>query len=115
MHTEFQAQGQKVGRHRVARLMREAGLRARGRRRFVRTTDSRHGLPVAPNVLARAFHPPKADRVWAADITDGPTREGWLYLAVVLDLFSRRVIDWAMDGTSSGTWCSRPSTWRLRA
>ncbi|MHA7631642.1 IS3 family transposase [Corallococcus sp. M7] len=99
VRAELQAQGKEVGGHRVAWLMREAGLRARGRRRFVRTTDSRHGLPVAPNALARAFHPPKANRVWAADITYVPTREGWLYLAVVLDLFSRRVIGWAMGSS----------------
>ncbi len=97
VRAELKAQGQRVGRHRVARLMRRAGLRARRRRRFVHTTDSKHGLPVAPNVLARDFNPPAPDRAWATDITYVPTREGWLYLAVVLDLFSRRVIGWAMD------------------
>ncbi|WZX23409.1 IS3 family transposase [Myxococcus stipitatus] len=97
VQAELKAQGLPVGRHRVARLMREAGLRARRRRRFVHTTDSKHGLPVAPNVLARAFNPPGPDQTWATDITYVPTREGWLYLAVVLDLFSRRVIGWAMD------------------
>lgn len=99
VRAELKAQGQQVGRHRVARLMREAGLRARRRRRFVPTTDSKHGLPVATNVLARDFNPPQPDRVWATDITYVPTREGWLYLAVVLDLFSRRVIGWAMDSS----------------
>ncbi|NOK33071.1 DDE-type integrase/transposase/recombinase [Corallococcus exercitus] len=97
MRAELKAQGQHVGRHRVARLMREAGLWARRRRRFVHTTDSKHGLPVAPNVLARDFNPSKPDRACVTDITYAPTREGWLYLAVVLDLFSRRVIGWAMD------------------
>jgi transposase InsO family protein len=96
VHAELKAQGEHVGRHRVARLMREEGLRARRRRRFVRTTDSKHGLPVAPNVLARDFRPPGPNRVWATDITYVPTREGWLYLAVVMDLFSRRIIGWAM-------------------
>jgi transposase InsO family protein len=97
VRAELKAQGQPVGRHRVARLMREVGLRARQRSRFVHTTDSRHGLPVAPNVLARDFNPSKPDRSWATDITYVPTREGWVYLAVALDLFSRRVIGWAMD------------------
>ncbi len=96
VHAELKAQGEHVGRHRVARLMREEGLRARRRRRFVHTTDSKHGLPVAPNVLARDFRPPGPNRVWATDITYVPTREGWLYLAVVMDLFSRRIIGWAM-------------------
>lgn len=77
--------------------MRKAGLRARRRRRFVHTTDSKHGLPVAPNVLARDFRPPASNRVWATDMTYVPTREGWLYLAVVMDLFSRRVVGWAMS------------------
>jgi putative transposase len=97
VRAELKAQGQPVGRHRVARLMREAGLCARRRRRFVHTTDSKHGLPVAPNVLARDFNPPRPDQAWVTDITYVPTREGWVYLAVVLDLFSRRVIGWAMD------------------
>ncbi|RKH15839.1 IS3 family transposase [Corallococcus praedator] len=97
VRAELKAQGQHVGRHRVARLMREAGLRARRRRRFVHTTDSKHGLPVAPNVLARDFNPPKSNQAWVTDITYVPTREGWVYLAVVLDLFSRRIIGWAMD------------------
>lgn len=95
--SQLKAQGQTVGRHRVARLMRREGLRARRRRKFVRTTNSKHGLPVAPNVLARDFNPPAPDRAWATDITYVPTREGWLYLSVVQDLFSRRVIGWAMD------------------
>ncbi|RKH83986.1 hypothetical protein D7Y21_25550 [Corallococcus sp. AB045] len=78
VRAELKAQGQQVGRHRVARLMREAGLRARRRRRFVHTTDSKHGLPVAPNVLARDFNPPKPDQARVTDITYVPTREGWL-------------------------------------
>ncbi|NOK32438.1 IS3 family transposase [Corallococcus exercitus] len=77
---ELKAQGQHVGRHRVARLMREAGLRARRRRRFVHTTDSKHGLPVAPNVLARDFNPSKPDRAWVTCWPRNPpvhkTREG---------------------------------------
>lgn len=99
---ELKALGFPCGKHRVARLMREAGLRAKSARRFRVTTQSAHERPVAPNVLNRQFslaaNPQLAarDRVWAADITYIPTREGWLYLAVVLDLASRRVVGWAL-------------------
>jgi putative transposase len=80
----------------VAKSMRAQGLRAKVRRPFaVSTTDSRHDHPVAANVLNREFYPDRPDAVWAADITYVPTAEGWLYLAVVLDLFSRRVVGWA--------------------
>lgn len=80
----------------VAKLMRRAGVRGRVGRRFaVATTQSRHDHPVAPNVLDRQFYPERPNAVWAADITYIPTAEGWLYLAVVLDLFSRRVVGWA--------------------
>lgn len=102
VHRALRAQGTRVAKKRVARLMREDGLVARARRRAVRTTDSAHAHPVAPNTLARQF-PVAAvrgvDRVWASDITYIPTREGWLYLAVVLDLGSRRVVGWAMRAT----------------
>ena len=98
IHQELCAAGQRTGRHRIARLMRAAGLRARRRRRrFPRTTDSRHALPVAPNVLGQRFRVEGPNQVWAGDITYLPTDEGWLYLAVLLDLFSRRVVGWAMD------------------
>jgi transposase InsO family protein len=96
VYRELQAQGCEVGRHRVARLMREQGLRARRKRRFQYTTDSRHGLPVAANVLDRQFTVATPNTVWASDITYLWTREGWLYLVVILDLFSRRVIGWAL-------------------
>ena len=102
VHQELRAQGTRVAKKRVARLMREDGLVARRRRRTVRTTDSTHGEPVAPNHLARRFAVPEingVNRVWASDITYVPTREGWLYLAVVLDLGSRRVVGWAMRAT----------------
>ena len=89
--------GTRVCRHRVARLMREQQLRARPRRKFVRTTDSSHGLPTAPNLLDRKFTVETPNRVWAADVTYLPTLEGWLYLAVLLDLHSRRVVGWAMS------------------
>ena len=87
--------GVPMGRHRVRRLMRENGLRPAWRRKFVHTTDSRHSLPVFENVLNRQFDPAEPNRAWAADITYVRTRGGWLYLAAVLDLFSRKVVGWA--------------------
>jgi len=97
VHAELRARGRKVSRKRVARLMSQQGLAARQRRRFVRTTDSRHGQPVAPNLLNRDFSPPQPDGSWVTDITYIWTRQGWLYLAVILDLYSRRVVGWAMS------------------
>jgi len=89
--------GEAVGRHRVARLMREAELCGRQRRRYrVRTTDSSHDQPIAPNRLASAPAPTKPDEAWVTDLTYVETDEGWLYLAGVLDLYSRRLIGWAM-------------------
>lgn len=98
----LRAQGVRVATKRVARLMRDDGLVARPKRRWVRTTDSRHRHPVAPNVLDRQFAVTAiggVDRVWASDITYIPTREGFLFLAIVLDLGSRRVVGWAMQAT----------------
>lgn len=97
IHAELKAQDVHVSRKRVARLMSEYGICARRKRRFVHTTDSNHSLPVAKNVLARNFSPPAPNRSWAADITYIPTRAGWLFLAVVLDLYSRKIIGWAMS------------------
>jgi len=77
--------------------MQQQGLHARKKRRFQTTTDSRHGLPVAPNVLDRQFTVTAPDTTWVTDITYLWTREGWLYLAVILDLFSRRVVGWSMS------------------
>jgi putative transposase len=99
VHAELQTQGVRCARKRVARLMRHAQLCARARRHSVRTTDSRHAQPVAPNLLARSFQAEAPNRVWVTDITYLPTREGWLYLAVVLDLFARRVVGWSMQPT----------------
>jgi len=84
-----------IGRHRVARLMRENALQARQRRRFKRTTDSLHAFPVAPNLLNQDFNAAGPNQKWGADISYVWTREGWLYLAVVIDLFARRVVGWA--------------------
>jgi len=98
IHDELRERGRRVGRKRVARVMRDRGLRARGgRRRRPRTTDSRHALPVAANLLARSFRVDEPNVAWVGDITYLPTAEGWLYLAVLLDLFSRRVVGYALS------------------
>ena len=96
IHDELKDRGRRCGRKRVARLMRLHGLRAKQTRRFKATTDSKHTLPVAENVLSRQFTVSAPDVAWSADITYIPTRQGWLYLAVVIDLFSRRVVGWSM-------------------
>ncbi len=99
VHAELRDQGVRCSQKRVARVMRLAGIRAcRPRRRRV-TTDSHHPLPIAANLLQRDFTAVAANTKWAADITYIETREGWLYLAVVLDLFSRRVVGWALQPT----------------
>lgn len=95
----LRARGIAVSGRRVARLMRAAGLWARGRRRFVVTTDSRHRWPIAPDRVRRQFHRRRLNRVWVADITACWTQHGWCYLAVVLDLASRRVVGWAVQRT----------------
>jgi transposase InsO family protein len=96
VHRELRAQGVACCENTVAKLMRLNDIRSKARRPFVvRTTDSRHDRPVAGNILDRQFYPDRPDAAWAADITYIPTAEGWLYLAVVLDLFSRRVVGWA--------------------
>ena len=96
IHDELKDRGIHCGKKRVARLMRLHDISAKQTRRFKATTDSKHARPVAENVLARQFTPSAPNVVWAADITYIPTRQGWLYLAVVLDLFSRRVVGWSM-------------------
>ena len=97
IHEELVANDTHVGRKRVARLMKEAGLSARTKRRFVKTTDSKHDFPIAPNLLQRDFSADAPNEVWVGDITYLDTREGWLYLAVLIDLYSRRVVGWAMS------------------
>jgi putative transposase len=97
MTRELQDEGLKVGRRRTARLMRENGLKARQKRRFKRTTDSQHGFPIAPNLLEQDFSAGRPNLKWNADISYVWTNEGWLYLAVVLDLFARRVVGWAVS------------------
>jgi putative transposase len=98
MHKELVARGHDCCVNTVARLMRDHGIVAKTARKFrITTTDSNHDLPVADNLLDRQFNPSQANEVWLADITYIPTREGWLYLAAVEDLFSRRVVGWSMD------------------
>jgi len=94
---ELCAQDQHVGKKRVARLMKADGLAARRKRRFRRTTDSTHQHPVAPNLLDRQFTVDAPNAVWVTDITYIWTQEGWLYLAAILDLYSRKVVGWAVD------------------
>ncbi len=96
IHKELWEGGCHVGRNRVARLMKEQGLHGCRPRPFRATTDSRHGEPIAPNLLERDFAPAGPDQVWASDITYIRTWEGWMYLAVVIDLWSRRVIGWSV-------------------
>ncbi|MDT4785847.1 IS3 family transposase ISKpn18 [compost metagenome] len=98
MHA-LRQQGLRIGRYRVRTLMCEAGLRASWKRKFVSTTDSRHTLPVAANVLDRQFDVAEPNRAWVSDITYIRTAQGWLYLAVVLDLYSRKVVGWSMAPT----------------
>lgn len=97
IHAELRDRGIACGRHRVARLMRQAGLEGVHRRPFQVTTQSEHLFPLAPNRLDRCFGVPEPDAVWAGDITYLATHEGWLYLAVLLDLCSRRVVGWALS------------------
>jgi transposase InsO family protein len=97
MTRELQDEGFAIGRRRTARLMRENNLKARQKRRFKRTTDSQHCWPVAPNIIDQDFAATGPDQKWGADISYVWTREGWLYLAVVIDLFARRVVGWAVS------------------
>jgi putative transposase len=97
IHAELRAEGQIISRKRIERVMRRHGIRARAPRRYrVCTTDSKHSLPVAANLLDQNFVAERPNQVWLADITYIPTGEGWLYLAVILDLFTRKVVGWAM-------------------
>ena len=98
IHAALRAEGQACGKKRVARLMQSCGLSANRPRHRTRTTDSQHEHPVAENVLGRDFTADAANTRWVADITAIWTMQGWLYLAVVLDIFSRMVVGWAMDG-----------------
>jgi transposase InsO family protein len=91
----------RCGRKRVARLMREHGIRGKGRRRDKRTTDSEHAQPIAPNQLQQDFTATTPNEKWCADITYVATREGWLYLAIIIDLYSRFIVGWAIGNDLS--------------
>ena len=118
MSSEIKAHGSCCGRYRARTLMSMAGVKARQKRKFKVTTDSNHKLPVASNLLQRQFSTIKPNQVWVGDITYIWTSEGWLYLAVVLDLFSRQVVGWAMsnrinkklvvDALLMATWLRKP-------
>lgn len=97
IHGELAKDGINISRKRVARLMREAGIRAKGARKYKATTDSKHTLPVAPNLIERQFTAEAPNEVWVSDITYLWTRQGWMYLAVIIDLFSRRVVGWSLS------------------
>jgi putative transposase len=99
MAAELNARGYACTVNTVAALMKAHGIRAKTARRFVRTTDARHSLPVAQNLLDRQFDPGRPNAAWSADVTYIPTADGWLYLAVVEDLFSRQIVGWSMGAT----------------
>jgi putative transposase len=94
---ELLAKGVRVGKERVRKLMALHGIKARAKRKYKATTDSKHNLPVAPNLLGRQFTVDAPNRVWTSDITYIDTGEGWLYLAAVMDLFSRQIVGWSMQ------------------
>jgi putative transposase len=96
VHEQLLREGVRIGKDRVARLMKAAGLRGRVRRRFKVTTDSEHQRPIAPNTLNRDFSADSSDSVWCADITYIPTASGWVYLAAIIDLATRMIVGWSM-------------------
>lgn len=116
---EFIEQGEMVSRNRIGRLMKQQNLACKTKRKFKVTTDSKHNHPVAPNLLGRRFNVQHRDQVYVGDITYIPTSEGWLYLAVFIDLFSRMVVGWSMsdriksdltcDSLSMAIWKRRPA------
>lgn len=97
IHAALKKRGEACGLHRVERLMQVAGIRSKVRRKFKKTTDSNHPHPIAPNILDQKFSVGAPNQVWVSDITYIWTEEGWLYLASTLDLYSRKVVGWAMS------------------
>ena len=97
MMKNLREEGFAIGRDRTRRLMKALNLKVKQKRKYKATTDSKHNLPVAENVLSRQFAPQGPNQAWGTDITYLWTQEGWVYLAVVIDLYSRRVVGWAMD------------------
>lgn len=96
IHATLLADGETISRPRVARLMKKAGIASQIRPTWVTTTDSGHALPVAPNILDRAFNPTRLGQAWTSDITYLPSREGWLYLTAIMDLADRQIIGWSL-------------------
>lgn len=119
MHKELLARGLHVGKERVRTLMQRHGIKAKTKRKFVVTTDSKHKLPVAPDLVQRRFTPQAPNQLWSSDITYIHTDEGWLYLAAVMDLFSRQVVGWSLqshmqtslvkDALAMAQWRRRPA------
>ena len=97
IHKELQARGLRIGKERVRKLMASHGIRAKTKRKFVVTTDSKHSLPVAPDLVQRRFTPQAPNQLLCGDITYIATDEGWLYLAAVIDMFSRQVVGWSLQ------------------
>jgi putative transposase len=117
MSKELRAMGYDVGRSQARSLMKKAGLEVKHPKKFRRTTDSRHSLPVAPNLLNQQFQADQPNSIWCGDITYLWTLEGWLYLAVIIDLFSRKVVGWALDSrlkTSLVLEALRMAYWRRK-
>jgi len=105
MWKELVARGVRVGNERVRKLMAQHGIRARHKRNYIATTNSNHSLPVAPNLLERNFTASAPNQVWTSDSTYLATAEGWVYLAVIIGLFSRQVVGWSMQPHTNGLWC----------
>ncbi len=105
-------EGFKVSRPRVARLMKKQGIRAKTKRKFRVTTDSDHHYPISPNLLNQDFSADLPGKIWTSDITYIPTREGWLYLTVVMDLFNREIIGWAMSHGLRASETTIPALWQ---
>ncbi len=110
MSKQLRKEGFEIGRYRAMTLMKKLGLEVKRKKRFVLTTDSKHALPVAENLLNREFMPSEKNRVWTTDITYIWTLQGWVYLAVVLDLYSRRVVGWSLDRTMTTALVTRALT-----
>ncbi len=104
VHAALRRDGVRCCVNTVAKIMRQDGLKAKTQRKFKATTDSSHGLPVAANLLDRRFVQVRPNRAWVSDITYIPTDEGWLYLATELDLYSRRIVGWAMSDRMTSQW-----------
>ena len=116
MAKELVARGVAVGKDRVRRLMQRHGIKARGKKKYVVTTDSKHALPIAENLLNRDFNPQAPNQVWTSDMTYIATDEGWLFLVAVIDLFSRQVVGWSMraDMQTIGTTDALRMAWFRR-